>query len=266
MSTVLDRIEADPTERAAEYAARANLCRLFAGAFAEEPSQAYLSAIRSPQSRAALAAMGARFDADFEEADDETLAAAVACEWTALFGSPGGCAPLESVRLTGRMQQEPFHGVRQAYRRAGYTVRPGRFSVSDDQLGVELAFAACLLDRAQGALERGDPQLHDRSVKELQRFWALHLGRWVRGYAALVECAAMHSFYREMARLLAAFAEGEIEALGIRVEDVDTGRMRVPKADVAIEVDPEEPACNACVAGSTRDASPRPITFHDAAL
>ncbi len=264
MSTVLDRIEADPTERAAEYAARANLCRLFAGAFAEEPSQAYLAAIRSPQSRAALAAMGARFDADFEAVDDETLASAVACEWTALFGSPGGCAPLESVRLTGRMQQEPFHGVRQAYRSAGFVVQPGRFTVSDDQLGVELLFAACLLDRAKDALEGGDAARHDRAVKDLQRFWALHLGRWVRGYARLVEQVSMHSFYREMARLLADFSDGEIEALGIRVEDVDPKRMRAPKAEVAIEVDPDEPECNACVERTTKGSAPQPITFHDA--
>lgn len=246
-------------EASEDYAARARLHRLFAGAFVEEPSASYLAALRSPESMAALHAMGARFDADFIEADGAGLQEALACEWTTLFASPGGIPPVESVRLTGRMQQEPFHGVREAYRRAGVRVAAGRFSVPDDQLGMELLFSAALLEAAEAASHRDDRAVHGQAVRALQRFWALHPGRWVRGYCTLVERTTLHSFYREMARLLRAFAEGEIESLGLRVEDVDKGRAHVPKAEVAIAVDPDEPECNACV---TQGATVAPITFH----
>ncbi|HET9581072.1 MAG TPA: molecular chaperone TorD family protein [Usitatibacter sp.] len=263
MDTIPDWEREDAAELLEEYSARANLCRLFAGAFAEEPSAAYVAAIRAPAARAALAAMGARFDEDFEAPTDSELAEALACEWTTLFAAPGGCTPIESVRMTGRMQQEPFHAVREAYRRAGFKVSPGRFSVVDDQLGVELLFAASLLDRMRAAAERHDLLLQDRTLKELQRFWALHLGRWVRGYASLVERATMHSFFRELARLLREFAGEEIEALHVRVDDIDGGRLEVPKSEVAIDVDPDEPECNACVARSA-SASPAiaPIVLH----
>lgn len=263
MSAMSPVVEESGCEAPAEYAARASLCRLFAGAFVEEPSRAYLEALRAPRAMESLAAMGARFDGDFTDPPLDLLAEELACEWTTLFASPGGCPPLESVRLTGRMQQEPFHGVREAYRRGGFRVAQGRFAVADDQLGMELLFSACLLERAQAGLEGGDIALHDAAVKDLRRFWALHPGRWIRGYAALVERAAMHSFFREIARLLREFAEGEIDALGLGVDDVDGGRLEVPKADVAIAVNPDEPECNACVAQSANARSTVvPITFH----
>lgn len=262
MDTIVDRERNEIAEVLEEYSARANLCRLFAGAFAEEPSEAYVAALRTPQSREALAAMGARFDADFEVASDGELAEALACEWTTLFASPGGCPPIESVRMTGRMQQEPFHAVRETYRRAGFKVAPGRFSVVDDQLGVELLFVASLLERIRAAIECHDLLQQDRTLKELQRFWVLHLGRWVRGYASLVERATLHSFFRELARLLREFAEGEIEALHVRVDDIDGGRLEVPKSEIAIDVDPDEPECNACVARSAASPTMAPIVLH----
>ncbi|MFZ5462119.1 MAG: hypothetical protein ACOZB1_00980, partial [Pseudomonadota bacterium] len=82
--------------------------------------------------------------------------------------------------------------------------------------------------------------------RETKRFWTLHLGRWVRGYARLVQRAAEHSFYREMARLLEAFAEQEIALLRLRVEDQDLGREVVPKSEVQVAFNPDEPVCNAC--------------------
>lgn len=260
ISATIERRAGDAIE---EYAARARLCRLFAGAFIEEPSKAYLEALRAPAAMASLAAMGARFDTDFTDPPLECLAEALACEWTALFAAPGGCSPLESVRLTGRMHQEPFHGVREAYRRAGFRASAGRFAVAEDQLGVELLFCASMLDRVEAALRGGEAQAHDAALKELKRFWTLHPGRWTRGYASLVERATMHSFFREIARLLREFVEGEIEDLGLRVDDVDGGRIEVPKAEIAIAVDPDEPECNACVARSVEpDAGVAPITFH----
>lgn len=232
-----------------ECRSRAQLFRLLAGAFAEEPSRAYLQALRQPESLAALAQAGLCFDADFLALPLERVVDDLACEFTTLLAAPGGCPPVESARLTGRFQQQPYFEVRRAYRVAGFEVQRGRFAVFDDALGVELLFVAALLDRVAGAQEQGNTAARVRTQKDLKRFWVQHLGRWVRGYAGLVGRATEHSFYRVMAALLRELAEDELARLGVRVEDADGGREEVPKSDVAVLFDPDEPVCGACEFG-----------------
>lgn len=233
-----------------ELRARAAFYRLLAGAFIEEPGRDYLAALRPPEALADLAELGVRFDADFTDADPDALQSELACEYAALFTSPGGCPPVESARLTGRMQQEPFHRVRAIYAEAGFKLQQGRFSLFEDQLGVELSFLAAMFERLAGALETGDGGAAKRLEKDIKRFWVLHLGLWVRGYASLLERVTVHSFYREIARLLAAFAEEELALLGIHVEDVDGGKDVVPKAEIPLEFNPDDPVCGACSGGS----------------
>lgn len=229
-----------------ELRARASFYHLLAGAFIEEPGAEYLAALRAPDALDDLACLGVHFDADFTDTDLSELQDALACEYTTLFTSPGGCPPVESARLTGRLQQEPFHAVKAIYQRCGFEVRPGRFPVFEDQLGVELSFAAALLEQQAGAVEASDTAAARAAEKELMRFWALHLGLWVRGYASLLERVTVHSFYREIARLLAAFASEELALLGVRVEDADGGREVVPKADIPLLFNPDDPVCGAC--------------------
>jgi TorA maturation chaperone TorD len=226
--------------------ARATLYRLLAGAFAEEPSRDYLHALRSPQALAALTEAGLRFDADFTKAALDRLEYDLACEFTSLMASPGGCPPIESARLTGRYQQGPYFAVKETYQRAGFAVQKGKFLVFDDQLGVELLFVAALLERMDAALACGERAAAAGIEKEIKRFWALHLGRWVRGYARLVVRATHHSFYREMAKLLYAFAEQELALLKLRVDDTDGSQAIVPKSEVGALVNPDEPMCKAC--------------------
>jgi putative dimethyl sulfoxide reductase chaperone len=135
----------------------------------------------------------------------------------------------------------------QTYRRLGFMLTPGRFEVFADQLGVELMFVAELLDRGADALEAGDAAEAKRLEKEIKRFWVQHLGRWVRGYAQLIERTAEHSYFREMARFLRGFAVEEVDAMELRVEDADQARLVVPKAEVKVEFNPDEPVCNGCV-------------------
>ncbi|MCX7148983.1 MAG: molecular chaperone TorD family protein, partial [Rhodocyclales bacterium] len=116
-----------------------------------------------------------------------------------------------------------------------------------DQLGIELMFVAELLERGANALEQGDAVTHRRLEKEIKRFWTQHLGRWVRGYSRLIERTAEHSFYREMARFLGGFAAEEIEAMNLRIEDTDQARLEVPKSEVRVEFNPNEPVCNGCM-------------------
>jgi len=234
---------------AEECRARAGLYRLTAGVFVEEPSQEFLAALREGEALESLAEAGLRFDADFTEPPLDELMDRLSCEYTNLFTVSGGFPPVESVRLYGRYQQEPTFQTRETYRRLGFSVGRGRFEVFPDQLGVELMFVAELLERSATALERGDAVESRRLDKEIKRFWVTHLGRWVRGYCRLIERTAEQSFYREMARFLGGFAEEEIVALGIKVEDADQGRAVVPKSEVAVEFNADEPVCGGCTPG-----------------
>lgn len=232
-----------------ECRARANIYQVLAGVFIEEPDSGFIEALRSPQTLAGLAEAGVRFDADFLDPPPQQLEDVLAYEYATLFASPGGCPPVESARLTGRYQQEPYYAVRETYRRAGFALQQGKFAVFEDQLGVELSFVAALLEQAESALDREDLVEFGRVEKEIKRFWALHLGRWVRGYASLLERATEHSFYRVMARLLREFAEMELKAMSVRVEDADEGKEIVPKSEISLLVNPDEPVCSACEHG-----------------
>lgn len=233
-----------------ECLARANLYRILAGVFVEEPSTHFLAALREPGLLQSLRDVGIAFDADFLASDLATLAEALACEYATLFASSGGFPPIESVRLTGRFKQDPHFQVAQIYQRMGFAQVKGRFEVFPDQLGMELMFVAELLERSAAALAREDMPTFKRLEKESKRFWALHLGRWVRGYSGLIERASSHSFYREMARFLGGFAMEEIAAMGLsHLDDLDRGQLEVPKSEIKMEFNPDEPVCGECPPG-----------------
>lgn len=255
-------ILASPAERATECRARAEVYRLLSGAFVEEATPDFLNALRTPDVQAQLAEAGLRFDGDFLDAPLDQLVEALAVEYASLFASAGGFPPVESVRRYGGYQQQPAFELMQTYQSFGFELQPGRHTVFADQLGVELLFVAELLDRVAKALDAGDEPAARKLDKEIKRFWVQHLGRWVRGYAELIERASQHSFYREMARFLAGFADEEIAAMGLTVEDADQGKLVVPKLEVKVEFDPNEPVCNACF-GETIAQQDNVKTLHD---
>lgn len=230
--------------------ARSSLYRILAGAFGQEPAQEFLAAMREPGLLESLRATGIVFDADFLDADLPALADALACEYTTLFASPGGFPAVESVRLTGRFKQDPHFQVTRIFQSLGFEQQQGRFEAFPDQLGTELSFVAEMLERAATALAQADLPAYKSLDKEIKRFWALHLGRWVRGYGGLIERAAGHSFYREMARFLAGFAAEEIAAMRLNhLDDLDRGLLEVPKSEIKLEFNPDEPLCGECPPG-----------------
>lgn len=247
----MDTSELSLAEVGAECKARANIYRLLSGMLLEEPSAEYLNAIRSPQVMSVLSAMGVAFDKDFTAVALPELQETLACEYAVLFVVAGGCPPVESIRLTGRYQQQPFFEVREFYQKSGFRVMAGQHAIFEDQLGVQLSFLAELLDRSAAALQTGDEAEYGRITKDIKRFWVQHLGKWSRGYATLLQRAAAHSFYREMGKLLYSFAEWEINLLGLKVEDLDGGKLKVPKAEIEYEFDPDEPVCNSCDKGQS---------------
>ena len=234
-------------ETAADCRSRAGLYRLLSGVFVEEPTVELIEALRTPVVLAELADAGLRFDADFLTTPQDALLEALAIEYTTQFAASGGFPPVESVRLTGRYKQQPNFDTMQTYKRLDFVLSPGRFEVFADQLGIELMFVAELLERGANALEQGDAGMHRRLEKEIKRFWTQHLGRWVRGYSRLIERTAEHSFYREMARFLGGFAAEEIVAMSLRIEDTDQARLEVPKDEIRVEFNPNEPVCNGCM-------------------
>lgn len=230
-----------------EFLARADLYRILAGVFVEEPSTNFLLALREPGFLRSLRDVGIVFEADFLDSDLPTLTEALACEYATLFASSGGFPPIESVRLTGRFKQDPHFQVMQLYQRMGFEQVKGRFEVFPDQLGIELMFVAELLERSAMSLAHDDLLTFKKLEKEIKRFWTLHLGRWVRGYSGLIERAANHSFYRQMARFLGGFAVEEIAAMGLtHLDDLDQGQLEVPKSDIKMEFNSDDPVCGEC--------------------
>ena len=219
----------DVTEAVAALRARAGWYRLLAGVFAEELRGEFLRALRGDAVLKDLAALGVELGPEFIREDEAALEEALACEYTMLFVAPGGFPPVESVRLQGGLRQRASTETQAFYAAEGFAVAAGRFARFDDHLAVELGFVAALLERQGQALGDGDAVLAARLEKTVKRFWVKHLGLWVRGYAALVERAARHPFYREMAGLLGAFAEAEVAHLGLTVADADGGKWRAPR-------------------------------------
>lgn len=242
--------EVDLEQLRQECLARSSLYRVLAGVFVEEPSADFVTSLRDPAFLASMSQLGIVFDSDFLASALPELADALACEFTTLFASSGGFPPIESVRLTGRFKQDPHFQIAQIYQRLGFEQVKGRFEVFPDQLGVELMFVAEMLGRCAAALEAEDLPAYRQLDKEIKRFWSLHLGRWVRGYSGLIERAANHSFYRCMARFLGGFAVEEIAAMGlIKLDDLDQGQLVVPKSEITLEFNPDEPVCGECPSG-----------------
>ena len=119
-----------PAKRRMQLRARATFYRLLAGAFHRRAWDRLSGGLaRTGGHRRSGEPWHARFDADFTDADLGELEETLACEYTTLFTSPGGCPPVESARLTGRLQQEPFHAVQSFYRRCGFELENGRFAL-----------------------------------------------------------------------------------------------------------------------------------------
>lgn len=209
--------------------ARAGWYRLFAGVFAEEPQGDFLRELRGDDCLTALEDLGVNFKNDFLNTDLTELEEVLACEYTMLFVAPGGFPPIESVRLQGGFRQSAVTETKALYAGEGFAAKPGRFATFDDHLAVEMGFIAELLEQQAGALGHNEVTEAKRLEKLIKRFWVQHLGLWIRGFSNLIEEASEHSFYREMAILLNAFAEAELEVLKLDIADADGGRWRAPR-------------------------------------
>ena len=136
------------------------------------------------------------------------------------------------------------------YRRPGFALCKGRFEVFPDQLGVELLFVAELLERCGDgpgddtdaelpAARQGDQALLDpapgalgtrlQSADRARRRAFLLSGKWPDFSAA--------SPKRKSPRW------------ALRPRGSRQGRAVVPKSEIQVEFNPDEPVCGACPAG-----------------
>lgn len=96
---------------------------------------------------------------------------------------------------------ESIGSLNRFYADAGFALAEGVHDTVD-QLGVELAFCALLMERERAALQSGDEAEADRWCEVRDHFMAQHLGRWAHEYAADMRTFALTGFYRGVALLI----------------------------------------------------------------
>ena len=123
---------------------------------------------------------------------------------TRLFMGPGivPAAPWESVYFNEERMlfQQQTVQVRAWYRRFGLE-RASRENEPEDHIGLELAFAAHLTERALRALEGGTSAEAEELLEARRAFLNEHLLRWAPAWCAAVQKHARTDFYRGAAHL-----------------------------------------------------------------
>lgn len=201
--------------------------------------EAALATISGTESRAALAAVHSEIDG----LDEDELAAA----HHRVFGHgvSGDCPPYEGEYGHAHIFQKTQSladnaGFFQAF---GLAPAPG---LTDrlDHISIELEFLHVLATKEAYALAHGHGEerlaiVHDATRKYFEH----HLGRWTPAFAARLESKAKDGPYAALARLLAAFIEGETLAL-------DVAPVPAAAALLAPQPDDEPAICDGCAAAS----------------
>lgn len=114
--------------------------------------------------------------------------------------------PYESLWL-GRQQNDILGSLNRFFRECGFA-KLDEVRDAADQIGVECAFAALLLDRALECLEGDDDAGADKAEATLASFMGQHLARWGADYAQAVVENARTGYWRAVGLLLAEELEG----------------------------------------------------------
>lgn len=142
---------------------------------------------------------------------------ALEVEYTRLFVGPGAplVSPYESVHvdreqadIPGLIWGKTTLAVRDAYREAGLTLRPG--PEPPDHLAAELEFLAFLSQAESASLARGDRRQAESARQRRTAFLADHLHRWAPTIAERVAAEARHPLYEAAGRLLKAALTAEL--------------------------------------------------------
>jgi TorA maturation chaperone TorD len=197
---------------------RSSVYKLLSRVFIKEISPEFLETLRGKEISESLKELGVDIGRCLACESEDKLLDDLATEYAALFLTPGGLSPHESVRLKGLLMQEPASKVLAFYKECGLEI-PKEYRGFPDQLGVEFEFMGYLADEECKAWQENKAE-KGRELEKLQaRFMREHLSKWVVGFCKEVEEVAFHPFYKEMVGLTRRFIESEIEELIGTVEE-----------------------------------------------
>lgn len=118
--------------------------------------------------------------------------------------------PYESV-YQDSSQGEAMASLNRFYRDCGFRQLP-EVHEAGDQIGVQFAFMASLLERKIDQMESGDVQGAAMTEEQLCRFFADHLGRWADKYADAVIAAAITDYWRAVGLMIKAYSAARTTA------------------------------------------------------
>ena len=191
---------------------RSSTYKLLSNVFIREISLEFLETLRDEALSESLKDLGVNTRKCFESESEDKLLDDLATEYAALFLTPGGLSPHESVKLKGLLLQEPASKVLAFYKECGLEI-PAEYKGFPDQLGVELEFMGYLADEECKAWQEDNAEKAQELEALQTRFLREHLSKWVVDFCKEVEDVAFHPFYKEMVGLTRRFMETEIEEL-----------------------------------------------------
>ncbi len=198
---------------------RSSTYKLLSHVFIKEVSSELLETFREKEISGSLKDFGVDIAKCLKSESEDKLLDDLATEYAALFLTPGGLSPHESVKLKGLLLQEPASEVLAFYEECGLEI-PEDYKGFPDQLGVELEFMGYLADEECKAWQENNAEKAQELEALQTRFLREHLFKWVVDFCKEVEEVAFHPFYKEMAGLTRRFMETEIEELIGTLEEV----------------------------------------------
>lgn len=212
-------LSASPGDLAKTAMERSELYGFLATIFREELSAENLRRMRSAEFMLALGDAGIALDNCVAQRPEAELLDEMAVEYTALFLGPGGhISPHESVHaesdgaLWGRSTSE----VKRYIESAGFAYDPEDHRLPD-HISVELEFMAALAGQEAQAYRDEDYPEASRRIGVQKKFLARHLGKWAPAFCRQVAERSELPFYREIARLAAAFLKAERQEMFVRL-------------------------------------------------
>ena len=145
----------------------------------------------------------AEFVAENRDRDAETVLTEMAIDRAALVRGTGAkeVKPPYECLYVGRNQNDVMGSLNRYYAEQGFEKQDGIHDTSD-QIGVELAFVAAMLERQSALLEAGEYVEAEAAIEAVSTFRSQHLNRWAGQYADALINHADTGYWRAVGLLL----------------------------------------------------------------
>ena len=189
---------------------RAAILDLLAMCFVKEPGEDLIQAFRETEFRKTLEDAGLELGNEFFTEEIQTLQEKLAVEFTNLFLLPGSLiSPHESVQIkggSGLLRGPEAASVGEYYEYVGFELKKDLY-LEPDHIGIELEFLSHLASIEYKAREENNYQQLLDSLRFQEDFLNRHLCRWVFDFMNKIQERTSTIFYREVARMTAAFLD-----------------------------------------------------------